>query len=125
MPIKLSGIILLILALSGCATGPAKSTTPPPAYHIPDQAVQTSSIDWEDEIAPPAKTVTLSSAVNLSSKQIQRALKSAGFYTGPIDGKIGPKTKDAIIKFQEANNLRADGIVGKKTSAVLNNYLNQ
>jgi hypothetical protein len=125
MPIKLFGIILLTLALNGCATGPAKSTTPPPAYHIPDQAMQTSSVDWEDGITPPAKAATLSSAVNLSPKQIQRALKSAGFYAEAVDGKIGPKTKDAIIRFQKANNLRADGIVGKKTSVVLNKYLNQ
>jgi len=51
------------------------------------------------------------------------ALKNAGFYQGPIDGKIGSKTKDAIVKFQKAHNLRADGIVGKRTAKELNKYL--
>jgi len=50
-------------------------------------------------------------------------LKKAGFYQGSIDGKIGPKTKEAIIKFQKASGIKADGIVGKKTSLELNKYL--
>ena len=61
--------------------------------------------------------------VNLSSKKIQRALKNAGFYKGAIDGKIGAKTRNAIIKFQRSKGLKADGIVGKKTSCELNKYL--
>lgn len=59
------------------------------------------------------------------AKQIQSALKNAGFYQGPIDGKIGHKTKEAIIKFQKANGLKADGIVGKRTSAELNKHLSR
>ncbi|MFH2144494.1 MAG: peptidoglycan-binding domain-containing protein [Candidatus Omnitrophota bacterium] len=51
----------------------------------------------------------------LDTKQIQQALKSAGFDPGLIDGKIGPKTKKAVKDFQKANNLVADGIVGKRT----------
>ena len=31
--------------------------------------------------------------VKVSPEKIQRALKSAGVYTGPVDGKIGPGTK--------------------------------
>ena len=33
------------------------------------------------------------------NRQIQTALKSAGFYAGPVDGKIGPKTKKSIEAF--------------------------
>jgi peptidoglycan hydrolase-like protein with peptidoglycan-binding domain len=47
--------------------------------------------------------------------EIQTALKSTGFYTGPIDGKIGKMTKEAIREFQKANNLQVDGKVGPKT----------
>jgi murein L,D-transpeptidase YcbB/YkuD len=57
------------------------------------------------------------------NKDIQRALKSAGFYTGAIDGKIGPRTKKAVIDFQKANGLKADGKVGPKTLAALDKYL--
>jgi peptidoglycan hydrolase-like protein with peptidoglycan-binding domain len=58
-----------------------------------------------------------------TSQDIQTALKNAGYYTGAIDGKIGPKTKQAIIAFQAANSLEADGKVGPKTWLVLSPYL--
>jgi peptidoglycan hydrolase-like protein with peptidoglycan-binding domain len=56
--------------------------------------------------------------------EIQTALKNAGYYTGLIDGKIGPLTKKAIEDFQRANNLQVDGKVGPKTWALLGSYLN-
>ncbi|MFA5092713.1 MAG: peptidoglycan-binding domain-containing protein [Candidatus Omnitrophota bacterium] len=55
--------------------------------------------------------------------EIQTALKNAGFYAGSIDGKIGPKSKKAIVDFQAANGLKADGKVGPKTWEVLSKYL--
>jgi peptidoglycan hydrolase-like protein with peptidoglycan-binding domain len=62
---------------------------------------------------------------NLTPKQIQKALKQAGFYSGAVDGKIGKNTKKAILDFQSANGLKADGIVGKKTAEKLQTYLQQ
>ena len=58
-----------------------------------------------------------------AAKDIQGALKNAGYYAGAIDGKIGPMTKKAISDFQEANGLVVDGKVGPKTWAVLGKYL--
>ena len=62
-------------------------------------------------------------AVKTTPKNIQLALSSAGFYSGPIDGKIGKKTKKAIKEFQRANGLKVDGVVGGKTWAELRSYL--
>ncbi len=59
------------------------------------------------------------------NKDIQKALKNAGFYAGAIDGKIGPKTKKAIEEFQNAKGLTADGKVGPKTWAELAKHLAQ
>ena len=56
-------------------------------------------------------------------KQIQVALKNAGYYSGKIDGKIGKQTKDAIKSFQTANNLKADGKMGKETWKLLSENL--
>lgn len=60
-----------------------------------------------------------------SAKQIQTALKNAGYYQGPVDGRIGKGTRQAIKAFQAANNLSSDGKVGKKTWAALKNYLEE
>lgn len=73
---------------------------------------------------PVVEPVRTEGADSLShNKDIQAALKAAGFYAGSIDGKIGPKTKKAIIEFQKAKGLKADGKVGPKTWAVLEKYL--
>ncbi len=51
--------------------------------------------------------------------EIQEALNAKGFNPGPRDGIRGRQTIDAIIRFQEANGLVADGIVGPMTAARL------
>ena len=61
----------------------------------------------------------------LTKKEIQIALKNAGFYSGTIDGVIGKNTKNAIKEFQKANGLKADGKVGKKTKGLLAQYLKE
>ena len=61
--------------------------------------------------------------VKASPEKIQRALKAAGVYTGPMDGKIGSGTKAAIKEFQKSHGLKADGVLGKKTWEELKTYL--
>jgi murein L,D-transpeptidase YcbB/YkuD len=56
-------------------------------------------------------------------KQIQIALNNAGYNPGPIDGKRGKATREAVKAFQRANNLAVDGKVGKKTWELLQGYL--
>ena len=46
---------------------------------------------------------------------LQDALNYLGYNTGNIDGIFGTKTKNAVIRFQRANKLSQDGIVGCKT----------
>ncbi|MFA5118484.1 MAG: peptidoglycan-binding domain-containing protein [Candidatus Omnitrophota bacterium] len=58
-------------------------------------------------------------------KQIQLALRNAGFDPGSIDGRKGRKTREAIKSFQRANSLKPDGAVGKKTWELLSPYLYQ
>ncbi|MCX5708653.1 MAG: peptidoglycan-binding protein [Candidatus Omnitrophica bacterium] len=58
-----------------------------------------------------------------NASEIQAALKKAGFYKGPVDGQIGTQTKESIKKFQEANKINPDGVVGSKTWQLLLRYL--
>lgn len=82
-----------------------------------------------------SRTVTKSSSKSASSnmediirvsatpRQVQTALKSAGYYNGNIDGKIGSGSQKAIKDFQKDHGMKADGIIGKKTWAELKGYL--
>lgn len=45
----------------------------------------------------------------------QRLLNALGYNSGSVDGIFGAKTKAAVVKFQKAKGLDADGIVGSKT----------
>jgi len=64
------------------------------------------------------------SGYELVAKDIQTALKNAGYYNGPIDGKIGPMSRESIRSFQNEHQLKADGICGKKTWQQLSIFLN-
>ena len=58
-----------------------------------------------------------------STREIQQALKNSGFYQGALDGKMGPKTHNAVKEFQRVHGLNDDGVVGKQTWAKLRSYL--
>ena len=49
------------------------------------------------------------------TKWIQNKLNSLGYNCGATDGIFGQNTKNAVIAYQKAKGLVADGIVGPKT----------
>lgn len=53
--------------------------------------------------------------------RLQDVLKQLGYYSGASDGHFGPQTKQAVIDFQKAQGLTADGIVGPNTWSKLRN----
>lgn len=48
-------------------------------------------------------------------RQVQKKLKSLGYYTGTVDGIFGAKTKAAVTAFQKNCGIKADGIAGPTT----------
>lgn len=58
-----------------------------------------------------------------TTRDIQSALKKAGFDPGPVDGKMGSKTRQAIKDFQKSKGLVPDGVVGPKTWSALSKSL--
>ena len=58
--------------------------------------------------------------VSSNVKTLQEKLIALGYLTGSADGNFGPRTYRAVLAFQKANALAADGIAGKKTIAALN-----
>ena len=56
----------------------------------------------------------------LSVLTCQKELACCGLYRGGFDGSAGPKTRDAIIAFQEilvaeGKDIKIDGVCGEKT----------
>ena len=66
---------------------------------------------------PPYPTGTYANEV----MELQKFLNGTPYNSGlVVDGKFGPLTKSAVVRFQLANGLVGDGLVGLLTRAVLN-----
>jgi len=142
MPVKILAVIVLALFLSGCATATKKNSNIEiqqlksriSGLETDLQAKEQEMTRLEDELEKTREKRVIykeeklkewkpTESNKLSNRQVQTALKNAGFYRGSVDGKIGPATTEAIKTFQRANGLKADGVVGRKTRAELMQYL--
>ena len=122
--------IILILAVANL-TGCGKKQESLEQIQEPLSIETLGNMDTQTQVAPETKPGAVEVAPQVpavSSKptvqEIQTSLKNAGYYTGIIDGKIGPLTRKAIEDFQKANGLQADGKVGPKTWSILSTHLN-
>lgn len=52
-------------------------------------------------------------------KQAQTGLQRLGLFAGPVDGTVGPETRDAILRFQAARHLAIDPRVSDTLLAAL------
>jgi peptidoglycan hydrolase-like protein with peptidoglycan-binding domain len=53
-------------------------------------------------------------------RQVQEALKNQGQNPGPIDGIMGPQTRQALRAFQSKNGLKQTGTLDAETTEKLN-----
>jgi peptidoglycan hydrolase-like protein with peptidoglycan-binding domain len=65
----------------------------------------------------PTFTTLKLGSTGAAVRDLQQNLTVLKYYTGAVDGTFGAKTKEAVIKYQKAKNLTADGIVGIETEA--------
>ena len=72
-----------------------------------------------DSAAAAAQPTVYSGSRGESVKTLQERLNAKGYNAGSVDGIFGKNTREAVIAFQKANGLAADGIVGKLTWAKL------
>lgn len=75
---------------------PQPSVTPSPATTMPPLA----------RPASPRRNLIL---------QVQQRLQTAGFNPGPLDGTLGPQTRDALHRFQNTQGLQAIGELDEAT----------
>jgi Putative peptidoglycan binding domain len=60
-------------------------------------------------------TYDIAPADSATIQAVQRQLLSLGYYNGSIDGVFGPSTRDAVAKFQIANQLNVTGSLSPDT----------
>ena len=135
--IRLLLIIILIIPLTGCAIFETETLKHKvdvlekkvavlegeEASGTSGAADKTASVTYVSEAETKKSKKVRSTKTSLSTKEIQKALSNAGYYFGPIDGKIGSKSKKAIKEFQADNRLKVDGVAGPKTQKALMEYL--
>jgi hypothetical protein len=124
--IALVAVIVLVavgLVVSGVFNG--SSTKTPPAVTggvtTPTTTPVTSTptkAPTRPHVAQPATTLK-PGATGAQVKLLQRALATLGYRPGKVDGRYGPATQRAVIRFQQAEGLKADGIFGTKTKLAL------
>jgi peptidoglycan hydrolase-like protein with peptidoglycan-binding domain len=56
-------------------------------------------------------------------RALQRRLAALGFSPGPPDGRYGPLTEAAVVRFQVASSLLVDGVAGPQTLGRLRLYV--
>lgn len=90
------------------------------------KSLQASAGLPETGVVDPATERALSDALGAHAQQqalnvaaLQGALTAAGFYSGPIDGKWSPAVEDAVVAYQNAQNLPPTGTIDPATLAAL------
>ena len=122
---KIALCSVVAVALAGCATSRAKEADSLQA-RVNALESQVAALNQRlDEGAGGPRTNVTPDKTRLSVRQTQKALTAAGFYKGNVDGKEGPQTKKAVKAFQQANGLKADGVVGPASSEALSRYLQE
>ena len=84
----------------------------------------------DEKAAPPAKSEKMGemdkkpemgkmTTGKADNREVQEALKAKGNDPGPIDGRMGSKTRAALKAFQESNGLKATGQLDSQTAEKL------
>jgi murein L,D-transpeptidase YcbB/YkuD len=130
MSLNRIALSVLFLFIAGCVSAPTQEGAAPlpSASESEIQQLQARLTKLEEENLSLREQLDTAKEAEVrmpAGKEIQSALKNAGFYSGNIDGAIGTQTKEAIRKFQAENNLNPDGAVGSRTWSLLKKYLQE
>jgi peptidoglycan hydrolase-like protein with peptidoglycan-binding domain len=82
---------------------------------LPEDGI-VGSLTWQTLYSgAPIKPILMIGSSGNDVRIVQDVLTFNGYYFGFIDRFFGPMTKVAVIQFQRAKGLPADGIVGSRT----------
>lgn len=109
------GVLLSFLIPTWQEVRREMSLTPTPVPPMPGSVMAVTPDPSLPTTAPVLRTGSRGDDVT----NLQSRLYTLGYYTAEIDGQFGPGTRDAVMAFQKANGLEADGIVGEETRELL------
>ncbi|MBQ8536649.1 MAG: peptidoglycan-binding protein [Clostridia bacterium] len=89
-------------------------TTPTPLPVMPNVLAVTP-----DPNAPTQEPLLRTGTLGDEVTKLQRRLAELGYYVGLVEGQFVPGNKEAVILFQQAHGLTADGVVGPATKELL------
>jgi len=116
-------LLIAILAAAGVFSSgkPAALPVTTPTTKPPPKTT-TAGTTTAATVTAPKETLS-PGATGSEVKALQQALASLGYDPGTPDGNYGPSTQAAVEKFQAANGLATDGVVGQETLAKLQQAL--
>lgn len=89
------------------------------------EAINGGHIDYDNDVKPTPEAKTVAEGrdyVGNRAKELQELLIASGYsLTYGADGKYGPETHNALIRFQKTHGLTPDGLCGTKTWEKLKN----
>jgi peptidoglycan hydrolase-like protein with peptidoglycan-binding domain len=104
-----TALVVSAVALAGFAAalmpGVALAAGGSSADHAQPQSHRVAVLGLGSGLPTPSRAV----------RSLQSKLTAGGFTPGPVDGRFGPMTKAAVQRFQQADGLAVDGIVGPHT----------
>lgn len=124
---RLTLVLVTCVTCLGFSNSPAKKTvahelrTPAMAVAATDTSISLNqSIELAQSLSKVTTTTTSLPTLRLGDQgtevaELQKTLKRLGHYNETEDGVYGQTTKTAVAKFQAAEGLEADGIVGADT----------
>ena len=120
---SLLALFFAILAAAGVFSSSNTSAPPVTTPTVPTVTITTSApTTTAPTTEAPAQTLS-PGATGQQVKLLQEALNQLGYTVGTVDGNSGPATQSAVEKFQQANDLAVDGVVGEQTLAALRQAL--
>jgi peptidoglycan hydrolase-like protein with peptidoglycan-binding domain len=91
------------------------STKMPGTESTPSEPRGGTGTDTMNRDTPRAQDATGTTQSTAQVRRAQEALKAEGHDPGPIDGVMGPKTKEAVRGFQKQENLQETGRLDRET----------